>query len=171
LHYLKLNVGAYNSYLQAQVSLQQAARNTNPQSRAQAMLSAQVQMARAEATLYQPQSLTKEVELQATDDVKVRLARPPEANDDKGKPKKYTAKELKELRGPDPKLPGYQAEFSDLHEGQIISVTLVKKKDAPKPPARKPGKPPKDAKDLDADLLLENLPQISMVLVIAETKN
>jgi hypothetical protein len=172
LQYPKLNTGALNSLVQAQANMQQAALNPNPQSRAQGIYNAQMQMIRAQATLYQMQSMTKDVELQTTDEVKVRLAHPPEAFDDKGKPKRYTAKELKELKGPDPKVPGYNAEFSDLHEGQYVTVTLVKKKDAPaKLPPRRPIKDPKDAKDIDADLLLENLPHISMILIVADPKN
>ena len=172
LQYPKLNPGALNSLIQAQNSMQQAAYNRDANARAQGILNAQRQMVQAQATLYQMQSMTKDVELQTTEDVKVRLAHPPEAFDDKGKVKKYTAKELKELKGPDPKLPGYTAEFSDLREGQIVTVHLVKKKDAPaKLPPRKPIKDPKDAKDIDADLLLENLPQISMILIVAEPKN
>jgi hypothetical protein len=101
----------------------------------------------------------------------VRLARPPEQFDDKGKVKRYTAKELKELKGPDPKLPGYQATFSDVREGQIVTVNLVKKKDAPaRLPPRRP-KNPRDAKDVDANLLLENLPQISQIMVLLEPKS
>jgi hypothetical protein len=172
LQYPKLNPGALNSLIQAQASMQQAALNRDPNGRAQGILSAQRQMLQAQATLYTMETKTKDVELQTIDDVKVRLAQPPEMFDEKGKPKKYTAKELKELRGPDPKLPGYNAEFSDLHEGQIVTVTLVKKKDAPaKLPPRKPIKDPKEAKDIDADLLLENLPQISVILIVADPKN
>jgi hypothetical protein len=168
LQYPKLNQGALNSLVQAQANMQQAALNRDRQG----VLNAQRQMLQAQATLYTLESTTKDVELQTTDEVKVRQAQPPEAFDDKGKPKKYTAKELKELKGPDPKLPGYNAEFSDLREGQIVTVTLVKKKDAPnKLPPRRPVKDPKEAKDVDADLLLENLPQISMIVIVADPKN
>jgi hypothetical protein len=173
LQYPKLNQGALNSLVQGQLSMQRAAYNNNPQSRAQAMYNAQRQMLQAQATLYSVQTMTKDVELQTTDEVKVRHGRPPEQFDDKGKPKRYTPKELKELRGPDPKLPGYNAEFSDLHEGQYVTVSLVKKKDAPaaKLPPRGRIKDPKDAKDIDADLLLQNLPQISMIVIVADPKN
>jgi hypothetical protein len=172
LQYPKLNTGALNSLIQAQNSMQQAAYNRDPNGRAQGMYNAQMQMLRAQATLYQMQSMTKDVELQTAEDVKVRLAQPPQTFDDKGKVKRYTAKELKELRGPDPKVPGYNAEFSDLREGQVVNVTLVKKKGAPvKLPPRRPVKDPKDAKGIDADLLLENLPQISMILIVVDPKN
>jgi hypothetical protein len=61
------------------------------------------------------------------DDVKVRTKNPPVAYDDKGNKKKYTAKELKELKG-DSKLPGYTAGFEDLKTNQYVQVTLVRKK-------------------------------------------
>jgi hypothetical protein len=72
-----------------------------------------------------------EYEWQAMDDVKVRSANPPVQFDEKGRVKKLTAKEKKELKGND-KLPGYPAEFSDLKREQIVDVSLVSKK----PPAR-----------------------------------
>jgi hypothetical protein len=72
--------------------------------------------------------------LMTVDDLKVRSQEPPVAYDDKGNKKKYTAKEKKELRGPDPKLPGYTAGFEDLKVNQIVEVWLVyKKSDKTKP--------------------------------------
>jgi hypothetical protein len=67
------------------------------------------------------------VEMPLVDDVKVRLRNPPANFDDKGKPKKYTQKELAELKGPDKKLPGYTGALEDLKSGQIVTVYLVKK--------------------------------------------
>ena len=63
------------------------------------------------------------------DDVKIRTENPPVAYDDKGNKKKYTEKELRELKG-DPKLrlPGYSAEFNDLKVNQVVEVSLVRKK-------------------------------------------
>ncbi len=173
LQYPKLNQGALNSLVQAQINMQQAALNRDYNSRIQGIANAQRQMLQAQATLYSLETHTKDVELQAAEEVKVRQAHPPESFDDKGKLKKYTAKELKELKGPDPKLPGYNAEFSDLREGQYVTVSLVKKKDAPhtKLPPRRPIKDPKEAKDVDADLLLENLPQMSVIVIVADPKN
>src|SRR5947207_12211314 len=65
----------------------------------------------------------RDVKVITTDDVKVRTKNPPVAYDDKGDKKKYTAKELKELRGDDPKLPGYTAEFNDLKQNQVVEVS------------------------------------------------
>lgn len=73
-----------------------------------------------------------DVEWQSIDDVKVRKPNPPPQFDSKGRVKKrYTRKELRELKG-DPKLPGFPAEFSDLKPGQYVQVTLVRKKGRPR---------------------------------------
>src|SRR5206468_1383639 len=55
---------------------------------------------------YSIQTINQDVELQAADDIKVRIPKPPPAFDDKGRPKKYSEKELRELKGPG-NLPGY----------------------------------------------------------------
>src|SRR5437588_7848100 len=65
-------------------------------------------------------------------DAVIRSMQPPEAYDDKGNPKKYTAAELKELKGDNPKLPGYTADFNTLKMGQIVKVHFGKKKDTTK---------------------------------------
>jgi hypothetical protein len=69
----------------------------------------------------------QDVKVMTIDDVKIRTKNPPVAYDDKGNKKKYTAKELKELKG-DSKLPGYSAEFNDLKQNQVVEVSLVRKK-------------------------------------------
>ncbi|HTU16527.1 MAG TPA: hypothetical protein VMG10_00565 [Gemmataceae bacterium] len=98
-------------------------------------------------------------EWQATDDVKVRTRNPPPAFDDKGKPKRYTKKELRELQG-DPKLPGFPAEFSDLKTGQYVQVTLVQKKGG----RRKP----KNAAD---DPTGEYAPHMSLIVILSDPNN
>ncbi len=102
-----------------------------------------------------------DVELTATDDVVVRVAQPPANFDEKGKIKKYTKKELRELKG-DPKLPGYQGEFSNLRQNQIVQISLVKRKEAAMA-AR--------ARDADNSLAADNLPMMAMIIVIAEPAN
>jgi hypothetical protein len=67
------------------------------------------------------------------DDVVVRRYRLP-TRDESGQPKKYTAEELKELKGDDPKLIGYNASYSDLQVGQTCRVTLCRKRVDPKDP-------------------------------------
>ncbi len=105
---------------------------------------------------------TKDIEVQATDDVKVRLLTPPVEFDDKGRPKKYTSKELAKLRGPDHSLPGYTAEFDNLKPGQVVKVYLAKKKEAPKASGKK-------AKDDDE--VSDKRLQARMVVVVAEPRD
>ena len=130
----------------------------------QGILQGQRAMQQAQAQLYtmQPQ----DIELEALDDVLVRTARPREEFDDKGRIKKFTKAQLKELKGPNPKLPGYKAEFGDVATEQIIQVTLVRKKGS----TPKPVRPKKGKKDLDADIdvLADNLPQISQIIILRE---
>jgi hypothetical protein len=67
-------------------------------------------------------------EFQVVESVKVRQRHLPQKFDDKGKPTKYTAQELKELKGPNSKLPGYTAELGDLKPGQLLTIELHQKK-------------------------------------------
>jgi hypothetical protein len=70
----------------------------------------------------------KDVDFHAADDVKVRTADLPVKFDEKGDIKKYTAAELKDLKGKDPALPGYEAKAEDLKVGQTVKVTLARRK-------------------------------------------
>src|SRR5437867_4229048 len=67
----------------------------------------------------QPQLVTKhyDVDVTAAPDAKVRIKNPPPRFDQKGNLLKYSADELKELKGDSPedkKLPGYKRDFADL---------------------------------------------------------
>ena len=66
----------------------------------------------------------KQVKLSVVDGVKVRTRLLPMAFDEKGAPRKLTTEEVKELRGNDPKLPGYAADYSDLKGGQAVLIYL-----------------------------------------------
>jgi hypothetical protein len=94
----------------------------------------------------------KQFDLQATDNVKVRLSKLPAEYDDKGFPKKYTDAELKERKGPDPGQPGYAGSFEELTPGQIVKLTFAADK--------------KDAKDMEAK---DDHPHIARILVIGES--
>jgi len=93
----------------------------------------------------------KEFDLTSRDKVIVRLLELPAEYDDKGNLKKYSAAELKELKGKNPDLPGYTADFSKLQVGQTVRVTLAK---------------PKPAKDKEATD--DKKPQVSMIVIVAE---
>jgi hypothetical protein len=70
---------------------------------------------------------TKSITWPTIDDVKIRTMTLPVVYDEKGKPRKHTAKELKELKGKG-NLPGYTAGWDDLKVNDLVSVTLGIKK-------------------------------------------
>lgn len=129
-----------------------------------AMNSYQLHLTQAQLTPaqspYMVKTDTKDVMFHAAEDMKVRFASPPQAFDDKGNVKKYTADELKELKGTgdDAKLPGYTGSVEKLTAGMPVKVTLIKykpkkedKKDADKKDADKKDADKKDADKKDAD--------------------
>lgn len=107
----------------------------------------------------------EDIELLLKDDVKIRQANPPEAFDDKGRPKKYNPKELKELKGDDLKSPGYPADFSDLTSQSIVNVTLMQK---PQKPVRggNTGLVGVAGKKEDPELAREMRPKISSIVIM-----
>lgn len=108
-----------------------------------------------------PNSEEKQVilHLDAAEGLIVRLPQPAGKFDKRGKPLVYTAKELKELRGPDPKQPGFTGDFSNLKNGQTVLVTLAQKKEVlaakkeavPKKPVAKKPTPSKTKAKKDAE--------------------
>jgi hypothetical protein len=66
----------------------------------------------------------KDIEFHATDDLIVRFLLPPVVYDDKGERKKFSLLDLREMRGNDPNLPGFDAKVSDLQSNQVVRVTL-----------------------------------------------
>lgn len=152
--YVKINPGQVQNYIKAQNSMLRA---TNPQG----IMNAQNSMARAAAQIYQIATTTKEVEWTSTDEVKVRMRNPPPQFDDKGRARRPTAKELRELKGND-KLPFYPAEFSDLKSGQVVQVTLQQKK-GPRPVRR--------GKDAERAAAGDDLPKMMLIIILAEPRN
>ncbi|MGL4555283.1 MAG: hypothetical protein ACRC33_29300 [Gemmataceae bacterium] len=172
----KYNAGAAQGVLQAQQNLVNAqvamrsARDVNGLVQArQQMAQAQLEMARAQAQLYQTELVNQEVEVDAIEDVVVRMASPKQDFDEKGRVKKYTKAELKELKG-EGKHPGYKAEFSDIQNEQIIRVTTVRKKGepAPKPAPVKKKKGKDDDAPSPADGLADKQPQVSLIEILRE---
>jgi hypothetical protein len=72
----------------------------------------------------------KQFDLQAEDNVRIRIAKLPLQVDDNGKPKPYTDTELKERKGADPTLPGYASTFEELKAGQVVKIKLGRSKPA-----------------------------------------
>jgi hypothetical protein len=139
----------------------------NPQTRAQRVAQLQVQIAQHQRNLYSVKH--HDLDVNSSEEVKVRLKNPPVKFDDKGKIVRYTEKELKELKGDDPKLTGYNGEFADIRPNGYIEVHLMKKKGNPMIPKPQPGVKGKDvdAPDIQA-ILAEYSPQATMIVVIAE---
>jgi hypothetical protein len=151
--YAEPNAGEFQALQQAELDLARA-RDAN------SALNARRAIADHSSKLYTMKQQTKDVDLQATDEVKVRFVNPPPVFDSKGNIKKPTAAELKEMKGADASLPGYEAQFSNLHNDQYVRVSLVKKKDASKPR-------PKD-KNFDPEAALADLPHASMIEIVGE---
>jgi hypothetical protein len=73
-------------------------------------------------------TMQKNYKIVVHEDLVVRRLRPPAVYDEKGKPRKPTEQELKEMKG-DPKQKGYAADAKDLKAGQIVVVTLARGKE------------------------------------------
>ena len=151
------NQGALNNLVNLRNQAIEASRDASPANRVKRLTEIQVEIAKNQANAIQTKEAHKNIDLQVSDDMKVRVMQAPTLLDDKGKPRKPTAKELKEMKGPDPKLPGYTAELEALHQDQYVTVYLAKKKSTAKPAT----------KDKD-DKLTDDRPQIAMIVILAE---
>jgi len=161
----KLDMGQVQALNNAKNAYAQAAAKRD----ANGMRSAMQQMQAAQAKLYTSEN--KDLDVQGTDDVIVRMLHPRQEFDDKGKPKKLTKEELKEAKGEGElaKMAGYKAEFSDLQTEQLVQLTIVRKKGAPAPKP-KVVQPKVKGKDMDADLdalAEDSTPQVSLIMIVA----
>ncbi len=168
LEYPEVNQGEAQAIANDQRQIQVVlATEKNPTNRANRIAQLQQSIANHTAKLYKQSS--KDVDLESIEEPKVRLANPTPKFDEKGNPIKYTAKELKELKGDDTKTVGYPAVFGDLRKDQIVKIDFVKKKGTPMLP--KPTDPAK-AKDVDKqtvdDLMSEYAPKMSMIVVLMD---
>lgn len=139
---------------QQQLVIQQEQRMMQQVARAQQQ--AIKQYIHALQTMYRAVTVTRDFQFQAASDVKVRVMTLPDAFDEKGNIKTYTAEEKAKLKGPNKSLPGYESSIEALQPGQIVQVWLMPHK-APKPapkltatPSEK-DKPADKDKDLDKD--------------------
>lgn len=162
--------------LQMQNQLQQAEaqalRATSPQQRQQAMgkirqLTNQIQQAALQSQRsgngappgFRYEKSKVAVEFQGSDKVKVRTIVLPETFDDKGNLKKYSTKELEDLRGKDKSAPGYESALEKLEVGQRVRIIT-----AAVAPTK--GVKTKD-KDADDELSAEKSRQATLILVTA----
>lgn len=126
------NPSALQALANLQVQLAQAARERNPATRQQRIAQISVQMAQQQKNAQQIKEAAVKFELEATEDMKVRYVQPPAVFDETGKLRKHTGKELKDLKGDNPKMPGYAAEMSDVQKDQYVTAYIAKKREAPR---------------------------------------
>jgi hypothetical protein len=110
------------------------------------------QMAQNQATLINYKDKSKDVEIEVADNLKIRTLIEPVEYDDKGKPRRLTTKERAELKGPDPKLPGYEADFDNLKVDQTVTVYVPQKKSTGKSKLK--------------DLVFDNKEKLKAVMIV-----
>ena len=98
----------------------------------------------------------KDVDFHTADEMKVRVLTLPARFDDKGNPKEYTKAELKEMKGKDSSLPGYESTVENLKVGDRVQVTLAHAK-----PMEKSG-------DKDKDSEVKKGHEVTMILILSE---
>jgi hypothetical protein len=130
---LEANAPAQAAYVRQQQALlarqQQIMKVRNPIQRQQQLnqlYQDALRLQQSQANLFKIKETQQNVDLRLAEDAKVRTVLPPEAFDEKGNIKVYTAKELKELKG-DPKLPGFQAERDAIEVGRTVLVQIGRK--------------------------------------------
>jgi serine/threonine protein kinase len=96
----------------------------NPLEQLRRVQDATYQIGYHKARLYQPLQKNQRIELLA-DDAAVRVLKLPPVFDGTGKPRSYTAAELKEKKSPNAHLPGYHAEFQTLVSGLKVDAYLA----------------------------------------------
>jgi len=145
---------------------QQAVTARNLQQRQQAlqqMQSVQGQMVQAQRDMYRYKDVTQDYKLRAGENIKVRSYAPPIDYDEKGNLKKYTADELKALRGKEG-LPGYTAEWEAVRAGQVVHVYLAKAAVV----AKGGDKKGKKIDELDEGATLQARPEVVMIMILQE---
>jgi DNA-binding protein H-NS len=160
--YRELNSGALASLAQLQQQQRQALLNRNFQQRQQQLAQIAQQMQQVQRTLYQLKEAKQKVELRATDDMKIRTLLPPPEYDDNGALKKYTAKELRKLKGPG-NLPGYPGDWESLRANAVVKIYLAKKQEVPKKEPAKKEKGEDGGDDMEATRL-----EVVMVVVVRD---
>jgi hypothetical protein len=135
--------------LQIQYQRQAAGRDRN------GMAATAVEMAKVSMT----KNEDHDIDFQAATDMKVRTLTPM-VYDEKGKPRKLTAKEREELKGPDKRLPGYMAEVADIRQDSYVTVYLPKAKKGTRTSSTSVSKDDKAAAD--------NKPEAIMLLIVGD---
>ncbi len=124
----------------------------------QAIAQTNIQIAQTKAKLFKPKELSKDYDLRAAENIKVRSKFPPTEYDDKGNLKRWTAKELKALKG-NSKLPGYPAEYDALRPGQLVQTYLAKVSKEKTPKGLKTEEPMEGTR-----------PEVVMIVIVQEAQ-
>lgn len=124
---------------------------------------------RAIQNMYQIVPVTREVEFQAEENVKVRVKDAPETFDEKGRIKKYTKAELSELKGKDKNLMGYESSSEALKPGQTVLVSLrTHKKPKPPTPIDRAVNKDKEIENEATDSPLEHKMQVTAIVILKD---
>ncbi len=182
VRYAEANAQAQQSYAQDLQNLQtrqlQILQNKNPVQRQKDLVKLFQDMANLQnkpQNFYEMKEKEVTAEVVLADDVKVRVASPPAAFDDKGNVKAYTPQELKDLKGTgeDAKLPGYTAERDSIRNGQMVMITTGYKVGAkdPVPEAEKKPDPPPEKKPDAPEKKAPPKPKVVTIVILSEPKN
>jgi hypothetical protein len=162
----------YARILQLQAQMAANPRACNPVAMQQlqtAVLQFQRQLSRAQARALKVANVSQNVDFQAADDVKVRFLHLPAAYDDRGNLKKYTPAEIKELKGKDASLPGFESSVDALKVGMTVQVKLTRHQPRPAPATKDKEADPKEkkdnAKDEPKDRNVEKKMQVQLIVI------
>jgi hypothetical protein len=153
LRYIVPNPDGIAAQQQLQQDYADALQIEDPTERFQRLREIQIALVQNQPNLVMLKEEQHDVPVQFADEVRVRLLTLPLAFDNKGKPRKYTAEELKELKGKE-NLVGYRGELDDLRVNQLVRVYLVRKVPAKPDPAARLVDPPQ--------------PQAASIVIVAE---
>jgi hypothetical protein len=160
----------YARIVQMQARMAANPRNFNPVAMQQlqmAVLQFQRQLGAAQAGAVKMTNVSQNVDFQAAEDVKVRFLHLPSSYDDKGNLKKYTQAEIKELKGKDASLPGYESSVEALKAGMVVQVKLTRHQPHAAPTTKDKEADPKDkSKDEPKDRSVEKKMQIQLIVIV-----
>jgi hypothetical protein len=100
----------------------EALRDPNVISRLRRLQEAQYQIAKHQASLYTPVAVDHHIDVVIDATTKIRRNTLPPAWDAQGNTARFTKEEMDRMKGPDKKLPGYEAEFSALARKQFLEI-------------------------------------------------
>ena len=107
------------------------------------------------------ENIRRQFVLEVSDDVAVRVLQLPLQFDEMGQPRKYTAEEIRQMRGVNHRLPGYKSDYDSLKAGQIVRVSFR--------PVQAPARSADKGEDKDAKKKADNTPRVRMIVVLSDS--